>query len=140
MLKWSLTRLSYSLCSCWSPGYVVSVLTSHSLTCSTVLVHTIGFCYLLFCCSCNVSAVLFLCGFLILSLASISGASGRKLTSETPMEELSPSYVRIEGVARCIARACRTTYVRTPCTAGPGRPSTKPRHFGAEAITRMARL
>ncbi len=40
MPKWSLTRLSYSLCSCWSPGYLVSVLTSHSLTCSAVLVHT----------------------------------------------------------------------------------------------------
>ncbi len=40
MPKWSLTRLSYSLYSCWSPGYLVSVLTSHSLTCSAVLVHT----------------------------------------------------------------------------------------------------
>ncbi len=70
---------------------------------------------------------IFLCGFLILSLAStrISGASGSKLTSETPMEELSPTlarYVRIEGL-HC---ARLPDHVRTD-------PSTKPQHFGAEA-------
>ena len=58
MPKWSLTRLSYSLCSCWSPGYLVSVLTSHSLTCSTVLVHT-NFGFVTFCFVDHVTPVLF---------------------------------------------------------------------------------
>ncbi len=82
--------------------------------------HYFWLCYLLFCWSCNASAVYFfpLCGFLILSLASISGASGSKLTSETPMEELSPTLARyVRMLKGCIARACQTTDGRTDTPA-----------------------
>ncbi len=116
-----LSRLSLTCLTVFvHDGLLVSVLTSHSLTCSAVLVHT-TFGLL----DHAMSVLLFLCGFRILSLASISGASGCKLTSETNGRIVTRPF---PATILCVV------YVSLYCARLPDHvPSTKPRHFGAEA-------